>query len=202
MGGCMPKLSVEGSRHKWCVRTDDFVCDGTMFRHTEVSWEDAPVEFKRSHQVEASQGAPVRSMNYEHMIEDLMPFDCHVYWEPVWEKCPACHKADQGFKAWATRASTPAALAAQKKRKAAQADDANGQGKTKAQKVVGASSSSSSSSSPSPCSPPSSSSSSSASAAAAASASSSSVHETGEATAHEGTSFAGPTMPKTAGATL
>ena len=115
MGGCMPKLSVEGSRHKWCVRTDDFVCDGTMFRHTEVSWEDAPVEFKHSHEVEASQDAPVRSMNYEHKIEDLMPFDCHVYWEPVWEKCPVCHKADQGFKAWAKRASTPAAMAAQKR---------------------------------------------------------------------------------------
>eukprot|EP00613_Pedinella_sp_CCMP2098_P036968 CAMPEP_0171814724 /NCGR_PEP_ID=MMETSP0991-20121206/79893_1 /TAXON_ID=483369 /ORGANISM="non described non described, Strain CCMP2098" /LENGTH=319 /DNA_ID=CAMNT_0012428375 /DNA_START=12 /DNA_END=968 /DNA_ORIENTATION=+ len=94
--------------------------DGTMYRHTSLSWEDAPVEFKRPHEVEASKGRgkAVRSVCYEHKIEDSTPFDCDVYWEAVWEKCPACQEADQSFKRWAVRASTPAAVAAQKKRKA------------------------------------------------------------------------------------
>jgi len=154
----MPKISVEGIRTKSYTRTNNFMCDGTMYRHTSLSWEDAPVEFKRPHEVEASKGRgkAVRSVCYEHKIEDSTPFDCDVYWEVVWEKCPACQEADQSFKRWAVRASTPAAVAAQKKRKAGEeaasasastsADEVDGQGETKVRKAVSSSSSSSSSS--------------------------------------------------------
>mmetsp|Transcript_4357 Transcript_4357/g.9868 ORF Transcript_4357/g.9868 Transcript_4357/m.9868 type:complete len:247 (+) Transcript_4357:84-824(+) len=131
--GCYaPKISIEGSRTMACKRKENFSCDGMMYRHTDVSWEDAPIEFKRPHEVEAKKGSPAESICYEHKIEDLMPFDCDVYWKTIWEKCMSCHEADQKFKRWAMRASTPGAIVVRKKR---QADDkAEGQGKAKAQK--------------------------------------------------------------------
>lgn len=144
------KISIEGSRTMLCKRTQSFVCDGTMYRHTDVSWKDAPIEFKQQHSVEAKEGAPAESESvcYEHKIEDLMPFDCHVYWKTVWEKCKSCHKADQAFKCWAMRASTPVGKVASKKRKAdeiaapasssAESEEADGeedsQGETKVRK--------------------------------------------------------------------
>lgn len=54
--GFMPKISVEGSQLKSYARNDSFICDGTMYRHTSMSWEDAPIKFRRSHEVLASRG--------------------------------------------------------------------------------------------------------------------------------------------------
>lgn len=142
-GGYMPKISIEDSRTRVCKRTENFVCDGTMYRHTGVSWKDAPVEFKRSHEVDAKKEAPAQSICYENKIEDLTPFDCQVYWEIVWEKCSSCDKADQAFKRWAMRASTPGAMAARKKRTldevasaptSPSAGEADGQGDAKIRK--------------------------------------------------------------------
>ncbi|KAL7550551.1 hypothetical protein ACHAWF_013774 [Thalassiosira exigua] len=133
--GYLPKNSVEGSRTRSGKRMGNFVCDGTLYRHTAVSWKDAPVEFKHAHRVEATKESPVRSFRYEHKIEDLLPFDRSVYWKTIWEKCDSCHRADDEFSLWAMRASTPGAIAASKKRKAeevAAAEEPEGQGKPKA----------------------------------------------------------------------
>lgn len=76
MDSVPPKISVEGDRHRHYNRTEKFTCDGTMYRHSAVSWKDAPIEFKLPHEVQASKENPVKCYSYEHKIEDLTPFYC------------------------------------------------------------------------------------------------------------------------------
>lgn len=107
--GCyMTKTSVEGKRTRELQATKDFLCEGTMYRHTRVSWEDAPMEFKKAHAVKASKSEPVVVVKYQHKIEDLMPSQCDIYWKTIWRKCAACHGNDNEFKNWivATSASS------------------------------------------------------------------------------------------------
>ena len=50
--GCyMPKISVVGSRIVSFKEKKNFMCNGTMLRHTIMSWADAPAKFQRPHRV-------------------------------------------------------------------------------------------------------------------------------------------------------
>lgn len=120
--GCYaPRISIEGKRHIKYKRKESFECEGTMFRHTAVSWRDAPVQFKSPHKVEADEDGNT-CYSYEHKIEDLDPFGCEIYWKTIWDKCTSCFEADNSFMNWAIQASSPervtAIQAAQRKRKA------------------------------------------------------------------------------------
>lgn len=133
--GCYaPKITVEDSRTVSFKDKKKFMCNGTMLRHTIMSWADAPAKFQKPHRVD--EESPVQSVCYQDKIEELMPFDCTVYWKTVWEKCMSCHKADKEFERWAIRTSTPGGKEACKKRKpGAIEDEANGQGEAKSQKI-------------------------------------------------------------------
>ena len=101
--GChLPKCSVEDERVKDRLATKDFVCEGTLYRHTRLSWGQVPIEYSDAHEVGASKAWPVKAFVYQHLIEDLMPFDRVVYWQTIWRKCVTCHSNDCRFKAWAT----------------------------------------------------------------------------------------------------
>lgn len=111
--GCyMTKSSVEGSRTRESQATKDFLCEGTMYRHTRVSWKDAPMEFKKAHAVKASKSEPVVVVKYQHKIEDLTPFDREVYWKTIWRKCAACHGNDIEFKNCIVRSTRQSATSA------------------------------------------------------------------------------------------
>ena len=106
--GCYEtKSSVEGARTTESQAVKQFQCDGTMYRHTNFGWDEAPVTYRRAHVVEASKSRPVNFVMYEHLIEDLLPQERHVYWETVWRKCESCHSRDLQFEAWI--ASSPRA---------------------------------------------------------------------------------------------
>jgi len=130
-----PRISVVGSRNK-TYKKKEFTCDGTMFRHTILSWVDAPIKFQEPHRVKGR--SPVESICHEEKIEDLTPFDRDVYWKPITEQCKSCHDADKAFEQWVKRASTTggqAALAlAGKKRKAEEVNEGDDQREVKARK--------------------------------------------------------------------
>jgi len=130
-----PRISVVGSRNK-TYKKKEFTCDGTMFRHTILSWVDAPIKFQEPHRVKGR--SPVESICHEEKIEDLTPFDRDVYWKPITEQCKSCHDADKAFEQWVKRASTTggqAALAlAGKKRKAEEVNERDDQREVKARK--------------------------------------------------------------------
>ena len=99
--GCYPvKSSVEGERVKKVKRTRRFFCDGAMFRHTKHKRKDAPMDCRRSHEVCCNEDGPAIAIQYQHLMEDLTPFDCDVYWQTIWTKCEACHTSDLQFEAW------------------------------------------------------------------------------------------------------
>ena len=130
-----PRISVVGSRNK-TYKKKEFTCDGTMFRHTILSWVDAPIKFQEPHRVKGR--SPVERICHEEKIEDLTPFDCAVYWKPITEQCKSCHDADKAFEQWVKRASSTggqAALAlAGKKRKAEEVTEGDDQRKVNARK--------------------------------------------------------------------
>ena len=110
---CIPgsypvKRSVEGARVQEVRLVHRFICDGAMYRHTKHKRSNAPFECRQAHVVQGKKGKPAGAVRYEHMIEDLTPFDRDVYWETVWVKCLACHSDDVEFEAWARRRSDAA----------------------------------------------------------------------------------------------
>lgn len=98
-----PRISVMGRRSETCTKRE-FMCDGTMFRHTSLSWVDAPVKFQQPHRVES--GSPVISICNKERIRDVTPYGCDVYWKTLTEQCKSCYDADKAFKLWVNRAST------------------------------------------------------------------------------------------------
>ena len=98
------KSSIEGKRTRMKKVTADFLCEGTMYKHTKMTWACAPVEFQDPHEVKASERNPINILAHEHLIEDLLPFDRDVYWATVWQKCGMCHQRDDAFKQWVATA--------------------------------------------------------------------------------------------------
>ena len=101
------KSSVEGARTTESKAVKELQCDGTMYKHTTFGWDKAPVTYTRAHVGQASKCRPVNLVRYEHLIENLLPQECHVHWETVWRKCESCHSRDLQFEAWI--ASSPRA---------------------------------------------------------------------------------------------
>ena len=97
----LPKCSVEGERTKESLARKDFVCDGTLYRHTKLSWGEVPVQYREAHGVKVSERQPAKTFVHQHLIEDLTPFERHLYWETIWRKCATCHRNDCRFGAWA-----------------------------------------------------------------------------------------------------
>ena len=77
-----------------------FLCEGTIYRHTKASWDEAPMEFKQAHHVRASTTQRVTAVKYENKVEDLTAFDCEVYWKTIWCKCESCHERHCQFRSW------------------------------------------------------------------------------------------------------
>ena len=94
------KSSIEGKRTRVKKLTEDFICEGTMYKHTKMTWAEAPVEFQHPHEVQASESNPVNVLVHQHLIEDLLPFERDVYWATVWQKCGMCRQSDDAFKRW------------------------------------------------------------------------------------------------------
>ena len=88
------KSSVEGARTTESKAVKELQCDGTMYKHTTFGWDKAPVTYTRAHVGQASKRRPVNLVMYEHLIENLLPQECHVHWETVWRKCESCHSRD------------------------------------------------------------------------------------------------------------
>ena len=98
------KTSIEATRTRIAQATKNFLCEGTMFRHTEKSWAEAPCEFQEPHVVKASKSNPVKILLRECQFEELLPFDCDVYWATAWRKCQKCKESDKMFKDWVAAA--------------------------------------------------------------------------------------------------
>ena len=103
--GWRVKSSVERKRTRVAKALEhDFLCEGTMFRHTAKSWKDAPRQLQPPHEVQVTDSAPADVLVREHLIEDLTPFSRDVYWIPVWRKCKACQESDAAFRTWVAEA--------------------------------------------------------------------------------------------------
>ena len=102
-GGAI-KSSVQRKRTRVAKTPEhNFLCEGTMFRHTKKSWKDAPCELQPPHEVRIADSAPADILVREHLIEDLSPFSRDVYWIPVWRKCTVCQERDAAFRMWVAR---------------------------------------------------------------------------------------------------
>lgn len=87
-------------------------CEGTMYRHTSFSWEDAPVTFKNGHDIIIPSGGKnsltcygdeqqnIEILSLEQTVRYLTTLECQVYNETVWMKCQVCHDADERFRQW------------------------------------------------------------------------------------------------------
>ena len=103
-GAYAVKSSVEDTEIKKGSIASNFQCDGCMFRHTKFTWQGAPADCRPAHEVRASAQEPAVAVTCRHLIEDLLPFDCDVYWKTVWVKCEACHACDIKFMEWVAAA--------------------------------------------------------------------------------------------------
>lgn len=94
-----PVMSADDCRVIFQNRTDDFKCEGTMYRHTKVSWKDAPIEFKEKHDVIVRADSPTQTVRFEELDTS------NGIWHCVWEKCTLCHEADKSFLKWAEQST-------------------------------------------------------------------------------------------------
>ena len=96
-GAYVVKSSVESTRITNSQATHEFRCDGCMFKHTVLSWQDAALECYPAHTVPARTEEPAMKLTFQHLIEDSLPFECDTYWKTIWVKCEACHLQDLKF---------------------------------------------------------------------------------------------------------
>ena len=98
------KRSIEAKRTFKGKATRNFLCEGTMVRHTLKSWGAAPCDPHGPHAIEASESEPTTIFFRRFLVEDLLPFSRDEYWVTVWRKCEACQAKDDAFKEWAMAA--------------------------------------------------------------------------------------------------
>jgi hypothetical protein len=72
----------------------NFLCEGTMFRHTVWDRE----ERGDLHAPHTAYANPTQlKWRHQHLIESVMPYGREVSWETIWRKCESCCKADMDF---------------------------------------------------------------------------------------------------------
>ena len=98
------KNSIKGKRTRMKKVTEDFLCEGTICKHTKMTWAESPVEFQHPHEAKASERNPMNVLAHQHLIECLLPFERGVYWATVWQKCGMCLQRDDAFKLWVATA--------------------------------------------------------------------------------------------------